>query len=125
MELCDGQSKPIDDFELREDFGLVADLFGIQIVGHADTPMLRARLVRSAWRVELIESNKGRSVRHRRTLDGLHRHRGNGDVLDLDLARLDMPAHDLRDEAIGIVFGHELRGQSLGEEVVVERVLAI
>jgi hypothetical protein len=40
MELCDGRSQRIDDLELREDVGLVADLFGIPIVGHTEPPML-------------------------------------------------------------------------------------
>ena len=55
MELGDGQSQRIDELILWVDFGLIADLFGIQVVRDTEHPMLRAWLPRVAWGVQLVQ----------------------------------------------------------------------
>ena len=108
---------------MREDRGLVADLFGIQVVGDTDAPMLNARLVRVARRVELVDRYECRPTGHRDTLHGLLRHGRDGDVLDFDIALFDLTTDDLRDEVVGIVVRHELRGKIARQEVIVQRIL--
>ena len=103
MELGDGQSQRVDRLELREDPGLVAYLFGIQVVGGTDAPMLDAGFVGAARRVELVDGYKSGSTRHRYALHSLLRHGRDGDVLDFDIALFDLTADDLRDEVVGIV----------------------
>ena len=58
MELGDGQSKRIDDLELRKYPGLIADLFRIQVVRDTEQPMFRPGIARGRGRVELVECNE-------------------------------------------------------------------
>ena len=123
MELRDGQSERIDRLELREDPGLVAHLLRVQIVGDAEQPMLRPRLARVAGGVELVDGDKRRSTGDGRALHRLLGHGGNGDVLDLHIALLNLSADHLRDKVILVVLAHQLRSEILRQEVVVERIL--
>src|SRR5438270_7581836 len=78
MELGDSQTKWIDELVLRVNPGLIAHLFGIEVVGETEHPMFGPRLPRMAGRVELVESQERRSSGHQRALHGLLRHRRNG-----------------------------------------------
>ena len=64
MELRDGQSQRIDGFVLRIDSCLFADLFGIEIVSHAEYPMLRPRLLGIERRIELVDGYERGSAGH-------------------------------------------------------------
>src|SRR5579862_3037937 len=55
VKLNDRQSKRIDELVLWIDFGLVADLFGVQVIGNAQHPMFDSGLARVDWRVMPIK----------------------------------------------------------------------
>ena len=65
--------------------------------------MLCPWLMGIAGRIELVDSDKSRAARHGCALDRLLRHRGNGDVLDLNITLLDLAGDNLRDKVILVV----------------------
>src|SRR5260370_19562004 len=123
MKVRDGQSERIDGLELRKDFGLIADLFGVQIVGDTEQPMLRPRFAGVLWGVELVDGDKCRPASNASALYGLFRHRRNGDIPHLYIARFNLPSDHLRDKMILAVVSHQAWSECRGQEVIVERVL--
>src|SRR6185312_752420 len=100
VKLGDRQSKGIDELILRINLGLIAHLFGIEVVGDTEHPMLRSRIPRMAGRVEFVERQERGSSGHDCALYSLLRHGCDGDILHLHVALLDLAADDLRDKVI-------------------------
>jgi len=104
VELGDGQSQRIDELVLRINPGLVTDLFGIEIVGDAEHPMLCTGLARVLRRVEPIHGHQGRAASNASALYHFLGHRSNGHVLDLNVARFDLTCCDLRNQVVLVIF---------------------
>ena len=116
MEFGDGQSERVDGLELRKDAGLIAYLFGIQVVGHTQQPMLHPGLTRVPLGIELVYGDESRSTSHSCPLNRLLGHRSDRDVLDLYFALLNLTAHHLRDQVILVVLSQTLASQLMGQD---------